>query len=81
MPRFASASGPVANVAFFPRNSQDELEFQFANLAPGSYTAWAFTGNDVEFRNPDFLRNLSGGVPIQVEDNKEQEITLDGVSR
>jgi hypothetical protein len=55
-------------------------EFELSNIAPGAYLAYAFSNiEDVEFRNPDFIRTLTGGVPVDVEDGKEQKITIPGV--
>jgi hypothetical protein len=44
--------------------------------------AYAFANiNDVEYRNPEFLKTLTGGVAVQVEDGSEKTITIAGVSR
>jgi hypothetical protein len=55
-------------------------DFNIENVAPGAYTAYALT-QDAEFRNPDFVRTLTGGTPVQVEEGKEQKIEIPGVVR
>jgi hypothetical protein len=58
------------------------FRFEARNLAPGSYMAYAFSNpDDIEFRNPQFLQSLSGGVLVQVEDGSEKNITIPAVTR
>jgi hypothetical protein len=73
VPQFSSATGP--QMFAIP----NQHEFQFAGLAPGSYLAWAFANNAIEFRNSEFLRTLSGGVVVRIDGDEEKELTLDGV--
>lgn len=55
--------------------------FQFSNLAPGDYTIYTFPKfEDVEFRNPAFLRALSGGTRVHIEDGEIAELTITGTS-
>jgi uncharacterized protein (DUF2141 family) len=75
VPQFSSATGPQVF------NLPNQREFQFAGLAPGSYLAWAFSSDAIEFRNPEFLRTLSGGVVVRIDSDEEKEITLDGVAK
>ena len=78
VPQFSSVEG--AEKVFAQRlGGGNKLEFQTDNLAPGSYMVWAFTRQDIEYRNPEFLRTLSGGVVVQIDDDAEKEITIDGV--
>jgi hypothetical protein len=57
-------------------------DFDMVNLAPGNYLAYAFSsGKDIEFRNRDFIRTLTGGVTVQIEDGKESKVTIPGVVR
>lgn len=78
VPQFSSVAG--SQVAFsFRAPGQQGYQFQFSNLAPGSYTLRAFTHQDIEFRNPEFLRSLPGGVTVQIDGDAVQEVTIDGV--
>jgi len=44
--------------------------------------AYAFLDDvEIEYRNPQFLRSLSGGVGVQVEDGSEKSVTIPGVER
>jgi hypothetical protein len=48
-----------------------------AFLAPGDYTAYAFSEwQQVEFRNPGFLQTLSGGESVRIEDGKETKVSI-----
>jgi uncharacterized protein (DUF2141 family) len=82
VPQFGQSTGPEIGPASPSGEQEGQFEFEFANLAPGSYMAYAFSDiNDVEYRNPEFLRSLSGGVGVQVEDNVEKKIAITGVLR
>jgi hypothetical protein len=51
--------------------------FQFSNLAPGDYTIYTFPKfGDVELGNPAFLRALSGGPRVHIEDGQITELTM-----
>jgi len=76
VPTFAASMGPIALQAFGAGNP-DELRFNFSNLAPGDYLAYAFSDiQSVEYRNPAFLQALRGGTTVRVEDGKTAEVTL-----
>ncbi len=78
-PQFSSVAGPEMIVAVHSGGGP-RLQFATNDLAPGSYLVWAFARQEnVEYRNPEFLRALSGGVLVQIDGNGEKEITLDGV--
>jgi hypothetical protein len=80
-PQFSASTGPVIDQAFDPGQT-GALQFAFGNLAPGRYIAYAFSNiNEVEFRNPETLQSLSGGVSVEVEDHAEKKIAIDGVVR
>lgn len=82
VPQFAGSTGPIEEPVVASKEDGSGLLFQFGNLAPGTYRAYAFAGrNDLEFRNPKFLQSLTGGVSIQVDDNSEKTITLTEVVR
>ncbi|HVW09490.1 MAG TPA: carboxypeptidase-like regulatory domain-containing protein [Bryobacteraceae bacterium] len=49
--------------------------YPFSDLAPGAYLVYAFD-HEVEYRNPDFLQKLTGGQQVQIELDKDQEITI-----
>jgi hypothetical protein len=82
VPQFSESTGPPVGSAFRYDEEGSALQFEFQNLAPGSYLAYAFENvNDVEYRNPEVLRKLTGGVSVQVEDGAEKQIVIPGVSR
>ena len=81
VPQFSSPAGPQVIQAFPDAGNPNQFQFQFAGLAPGRYSAWAFAGPGIEYRNPEFLRTLPGGVVVQVDENGAQELTLTGVVR
>ncbi len=59
----------------------EKLMTRFADLAPGDYALYAFsTQDDVEFRNPAFLKTLSGGESVKV-DGKDSAVTLRRLTR
>jgi len=62
VPDFPAANGPeLQRVHRFFGTLPDQDMFQFANLAPGDYTIYTFPKFEhLEFRNPAFLRALSG---------------------
>jgi len=77
VPAFPASTGPVTTELFPLSESASDLDFDFRNLAPGDYVAYAFSGiHSVEYRNPSFLRNLAGGASVRIEDGKTTEITL-----
>lgn len=78
LPRFASAAGPQTAFSFRLPGA-DSYQFQFANLAPGAYTLHAFARNDIEYRNPEFLRTLPSGVAVEIDGDGKKEVTLEGV--
>jgi hypothetical protein len=51
-------------------------EFSFASLAPGEYTLYGLSTDQIEFRNPEFLRGLSGGESVHVEDGATATVTI-----
>jgi len=76
IPSSSNSTGPVLTPAF--RLEARDFEAVAANLAPGTYTAYALLDrdNDIEFRNPAFLATLSGGVTVQVDDKKSTTVRL-----
>lgn len=77
VPAFTPSIGPSAIPVIGDSGSSDELEFNFSNLAPGDYLAYAFSDiQSVEYRNPAFLQTLKGGTAVRVEDGKTTEVTL-----
>lgn len=82
VPQFDNSSGPRMMVAFSGGDDSGARQFRFFNLAPGAYVVYAFSNwNEVEYRNPDFLKSLSGGVSVRVDENGEQKITIAEVIR
>lgn len=59
----------------------DQDMFQFSNLTPGDYAIYTFPRfEDVELQKPAFLRALSGGTRVHIEDGEITEITIAGIS-
>jgi uncharacterized protein (DUF2141 family) len=81
VPQFAASSGPQHREGF-ARNpgSTNEFNFEFSNLAPGTYAVYAFGNQENEFRNPAFLRTLSGGQTVEIEDDSNKVITIEKVN-
>ena len=81
VPQFPGSTGPVL-VRAYEQGVNGCLEFYFEALAPGPYIAYAFLdGEDIEYRNPQALRSLTGGVSVQVEDGSNKEIGITDVIR
>jgi hypothetical protein len=51
-------------------------QFVFDSLAPGDYTLYAFSSDQVEYNNPEFLHGLSGGESVRVEDGLKSMVTI-----
>jgi hypothetical protein len=84
IPQFSGAAGPVLTVAI--TLDDDRLEsnpsFRFDNLAPGAYVLYALSHPDtVEYRNPEFLRTLPAGVPVQIDGEESKTVKLTAVVR
>ncbi|HYL77008.1 MAG TPA: carboxypeptidase-like regulatory domain-containing protein [Bryobacteraceae bacterium] len=76
VPQFTPTTGPLTTFAM------GSSGFRFGGLAPGYYTGYAFSEREeVEFRNPNFLQALTGGVQVQVEDRQEAKMTIAGLVR
>jgi hypothetical protein len=81
--RFPAANSPelqqVARLLGAPTRDQDM--FQFSNLTPGDYMIHTFPRfEDVELGNPAFLRGVSGGVRVRIEDGEITQLTVTGNS-
>jgi len=79
VPQFSSSTDPEVTDATSPPDGQQNT-FNFFNLAPGSYTVYAFSDPDFEYRNPAFLQSLSGGQSIQIDGTSKKEINIDTVT-
>ena len=56
--------------------------FDLDDLAPGDYRIFAGPQfKDLEYRNPDILRGLTGGIAVHVEDGKTVEVKLTGPTK
>ncbi len=64
-----------------PAGGGGELQTVFMNLAPGDYTVYAFSTDEIEFRNPQFLQTLTGGASVKIEDGGQQQLTLKSLVR
>ena len=82
VPTFPAASGPeLKRVIDFGTGQPDDDMIQFSNLAPGGYTIYKFPNfEDVHLGNPEFLRNLSGGIRVPIEDGEVTELSITGTS-
>jgi protocatechuate 3,4-dioxygenase beta subunit len=76
VPGFSSSTGP----SFLPLGFADDgQEIELDSLAPGDYLVYAFSTQEVEYRNAAVLQALTGGTSVHVDDGKTSEITLDKV--
>ena len=81
VPSFPSPTGPVlmpANPAVPSGASSGAI---LTGLPPGEYTAYGSASSEVEFRNPAFLRSLTGGTPVRIEEGRRAEIVIRKVSQ
>jgi hypothetical protein len=56
-------------------------QFSFNSLAPGDYTLYAFSTDQIEYRDPEFLRGLSGGESVHVDDGATAAVTITRLTR
>ncbi len=77
VPQFAASAGPQVQPAF----QAGEFQAHFMNLAPGDYTVYAFSTDEIEFRNPQFLQSLSAGVSVTVEEGANKQVTITSLVR
>jgi hypothetical protein len=80
VPQFSSPAGLRVTQVLPDPGNPNQLQFQFQGLAPGAYSAWAFANADIEYRSADFLRALSGGTAVQVDESGVKDLTLNGVA-
>ncbi len=76
VPQFASSAGP--QLVATPSQRQMNAA-RWVNLAPGTYTLYAFASADLEYRNPAFLQSLSGGQSVQIDGDAEKEVSVEKV--
>lgn len=83
VPNFSPSTGPMLQRnPTAERNGIEPTETTLLNLAPGDYTVYGLTQYEyAEFRNPAFLRTLSSGTSVHIEDGKTAEITLASFSQ
>lgn len=82
VPGFPAGNGAeLQRVKRFLGVLPDQNMFQFSNLTPGKYTIYTFPKfEDVQLGNPEFLRSLSGGIGVHIEDGEITELTITGTS-
>jgi protocatechuate 3,4-dioxygenase beta subunit len=77
VPQFVPSGGPQMGSAF---TGAMPAQFGFTGLPPGDYLLFAFGKlEDVEFRNPEFLRGLSNGTAVHVQENGTAQVTISAV--
>ena len=83
VPQFANATGPVTEQAFqYGQGDSRPYRFSFRGLAPGDYLVFAFASlEEIEFRNPEFLRGLNGGTSVHIEESGQSNITITSLMR
>jgi hypothetical protein len=80
VPQFTPSTRPFLCRTFQNYGTPGEWAVQCYHLAPGDYLAYAIPGiQSVEYRNPEFLKTLSGGTSVRIEDAKSTEIALTSV--
>ncbi len=80
VPQFTPSTRAVLCPTFPTYGSPGGWEARCYNLAPGDYAAYVIPGiQSVEYRNPEFLKSLSGGTSVRIEDSKTAERTLTSV--
>jgi len=76
VPLFLSATGPQLTPLTFFRSPQAGLSFSLGGLAPGDYSVYLLRDSNVPYRDPSYLRSLTGGTPVRVEDDSTVQVTL-----
>ena len=76
VPTSSSSTGPAFSPLGF---ADDDQEVDLDSLAPGDYLLYAFSTQDVEYRNPAVLQALTGGTSVHVDDGKTSEVILEKV--
>jgi len=71
VPRF-SARAPESTQA----SDDGDGQFSFDSLAPGDYTLYGFSTDQIEYRSAEFLRGLTGGESVHVEDGATATVTI-----
>jgi len=56
-------------------------QFAFQPLAPGDYLLYAFPTDQVEYHNPEFLRRLTGGESVHVEEGAPAIATITSLAQ
>jgi hypothetical protein len=76
VPEFASISGA------FMVGVDESGQFKADQLAPGDYTAYAFSDlSDVEYAEPEARRSFENGVKVHVTAKGEEQIKITGLAR
>ena len=65
---------PVPEISMRAAPFQGQIALD--SLAPGDYTLYAFSNDQIEYRNPEFLQRLSGGESVHVEDGATATVTI-----
>jgi len=76
-------AAPPANPILLPAfgyPSETSSQFQRPFLAPGTYTAYALKDySELEYRRPEVLQSLTGGISVKIEDGKTTDISLTAI--
>jgi hypothetical protein len=80
VPQFSGTTGPEHREGNFGApGPANPFTFVFDGLAPGAYAIYAFGSLNNEYRNPEFLKSLSGGQTVQIDDGAKKEISIEKV--
>jgi hypothetical protein len=80
--RAAGLAGVPTIVRTFNDPNTGEMQFYASNLAPGEYLLYAWpSAQEVEYRNPEALRSLSGSaVAVSIHEHSEEQVQFKAVS-
>ena len=80
--RTAGLSGILTVAHAVSQENGSEARFIAANLAPGEYQLYAWPATqEVEFRNPEAMRALSGStVAVSLHEHGDEQVTLKAIS-
>ena len=72
----AVPEGSPRDPAFVCVMNGDGTRFSFESPVPGEYKLYAFSNDQVEYSNREFLGGLSGGESVQVDEGAAAQVTI-----